>query len=71
MQRDLMMLDLDETDELYVAYTTLEDNIFNISLCVYKLLQAVKDTSMPSKNEASVKLPKLNVPKFDIDIHVY
>ena len=53
VQRDLMMLDLDETDELCVAYTDLEDIMFDISLSKRKLLQAVKDASTHSKNDRS------------------
>ena len=69
LRRDLLSVDLDEGDELITSQVDLEKLIFGCSLKVRKLLQSQsEESSTASADSKGVKLPKLEVPKFDGNI---
>ena len=70
LQRDLLSVDLDEGDELITSQVDLEKLIlFGCSSKVRKLLQSQsEESSTASADNKGVKLPKLEVPKFDGNI---
>ena len=69
LRRDLLSVDLDEGDELITSQVDLEKLIFGCSLKVRKLLQSQsEESSTASADNKGVKLPKLEVPKFDGNI---
>ena len=68
---DLHHLDVDDTDELFGQQERLEGQVFDCSVNMKKLLFSVPAssvTSTPSSDGKGVKLPKLDVPKFDGEI---
>ena len=70
---NLSSLDLEETDELLAQQTRLEELVFNCSLRVKELVQALIPTPPASPATRSsagegLKLPKLDVPVFDGNI---
>ena len=68
---DLHHLDIDDTDELFGQQERLEGQVFDCSVNMKKLLFSVPAssvTSTPSSDGKGVKLPKLDVPKFDGEI---
>ena len=67
VQRELMVFDLDEANEIYITSSTLEESMLSISLRIRKLLQDTITAAFQSSDSAttsSLKLPKLYVPKF-------
>ena len=68
---DLHLLDIEDTDDLFQHQEKLEGQIFECSVRVKKLLSigsASHDSSAPCPETQGVKLPKLDVPKFDGEI---
>ena len=67
----LLSLDIEESDQLYTSQTQLDKELFDCSLKIKRLLypsgQAL-DSTLPSPDSKGVKLPKLDVPKFDGNI---
>ena len=68
IHQELLALDLSEEDELSVSHTNLEKLVFDTSLNIRKILGAPSDREAPPTESKGVKLPKLDVPKFDGDI---
>ena len=68
VNQELLALDLNEEDELSVSHTNLEKLVFDASLNIRKILDAPSDREAPPTESKGVKLPKLDVPKFDGDI---
>ncbi len=60
------MLELEESDELITSHISLEEAVFDTSIKIRRLLQPKKEPSSP--NGSGVKLPTLDVPKFDGNI---
>lgn len=67
-------MELDEGDELFTLQDSLERQVFDISVRIKKLLSPVASgvhaydpPAMPLEVQG-VKLPKLDVPKFDGNI---
>ena len=68
---DLHRMELDEGDELFTLQDSLEKQVFDCSVCIKKLLSSVSGMSeapVASLESKGVKLPKLDVPKFDGNI---
>lgn len=67
---DLLILNIEDSDDLIVLHSRLEELQFNCSHKVKKLLSScTPDTaSAPVADGKGVKLPKLDVPTFDGDI---
>ena len=68
---DLHHMELDEGDELFTFQDGLEKHVLDCSVCIKKLLSSVSDmsqTPVASLEDKGVKLPKLDVPKFDGNI---
>ena len=67
----LLSLGIEESDQLYTSQTQLDKELFDGSLKIKRLLflsgQAL-DSTLPSSDSKGVKLPKLDVPKFDGNI---
>ena len=67
----LLSLGIEESDQLYTSQTKLDKELFDCSLKIKRLLflsgQAL-DSTLPSLNSKGVKLPKLDIPKFDGNI---
>ena len=67
----LLSQDLDESDELYTLQAKLEKEMFDCSLQIKKLLLTSRrlPESTPTPDDGKgVKLPKIDVPKFDGNI---
>ena len=67
----LHRLDVDDTDELFRHQERLESQVFDCSVRIKKLLSSLsvpRDTSTHTPDGKGVKLPKLDVPKFDGEI---
>ena len=68
---DLHRMELDEGDELFTLQDILEKQVFDCSVCIKKLLSSAPGISkahVASLESKGVKLPKLDVPKFDSSI---
>ena len=64
----LLSLGVEESDELYTLQTQLDKELFDCSLKIKRLLFPsghFLDSTPPSLDGKGVKLPKLDVPKFD------
>ena len=67
IRKCLLPLDLNDDDELSILQTKLEKSLFNNSLEIKRLLKG--HVSTPSASDSKgVRLPKLDVPKFDGNI---
>ena len=68
---DLHHMELDEEDELFTIQDDLEKQVFDISVCIKKLLSPAPghsgNAALPPDGKG-VKLPKLDVPRFDGNI---
>ena len=66
---ELLVMDLDGSDDLCVSPPTLEKEMFNCGLKIKKLLASAHPSSDLNTTTLAdgkgVKLPKLNVPTFD------
>ena len=60
-----MGLNVDEHDDLITFQSSLDDAVFNTLLRLRKLLRQSHDNPTPSHDRKGVKLPKIDVPKFD------
>ena len=59
---------MEESNELYIAQTQVDKKLFDCSLKIKWLLfpcDRPVDSALPSVDGHGVKLPKLDVPKFD------
>ena len=68
---NLHHLDIEDTDKLLEHQEQLEGQVFDCSVHIKKLLSSVpalSDTSAHPPDSKGVKLPKLDVPKFDGEI---
>ena len=68
---DLHHMELDEGNELFALQDSLEKQVFDCSVCIKKLLSSasgMSETHVASPEGKGVKLPKLDVPKFDGNI---
>ena len=63
LRLEILALELNEEDELYELQSSLEDQLFDLSL----RLRRADSRSIQAKN-GGVKLPKLDVPTFDGNI---
>ena len=67
----LLFLGIEESNQLYTSQTQLDKELFDCSFKIKRLLfpsgQAL-DSTLPSLDSKGVKLPKLDVPKFDGNI---
>ena len=72
VRHDLHRLDIEDTDELFQHQVKLECEVFDCSVRIKKLLSSVSapptHSSAPCPDGKGVKLPKLDVPKFDGEI---
>ena len=65
---DLLALDLEDDDDLFIQLTKLEHRQFDCSHKTKKLLgSSIKETPA-ADGKGSMKLPKLDVPTFDGDL---
>ena len=68
VRSSLLTLDLEDSDELCTSQTSLEDEMFQCSLKIKRLLHASthphEPTTRPTGGDG-VRLPKLDVPTFD------
>ena len=67
----LLSLDIEESDELYTLQTQLGKELFDCFLKIKRLLLPYGhslDSTPPSPDGKGVKLPILDVPKFDGNI---
>ena len=66
-----LSLGIEESDQLYTSQTQLDKELFDCSFKIKRLLfpsgQAL-DSTLPSLDSKGVRLPKLDVPKFDGNI---
>ena len=66
---ELVALDLEEEDDLFILHTQLEEVRFSCAHSVRKLLGSLTSrSSAPAADGKGVKLPKFEVPTFDGDI---
>ena len=68
IRTEILGLDLEDGDEMYETQSSLEDLIFRLSLRLRRLATCDSDVSKSTKLHEGVKLPTLEVPKFDGDI---
>ena len=71
VRNTLLSLDLNESDELCASQASLDKRVFDYSLRIKKLLFAsshAHDSTTASPDGKGVKLPKLEVPRFDGNI---
>ncbi len=63
----LLSLDLDESYELMVKLSTFEQNVFDYSLRLRRMLQSLDSSASPAAtpDTKGVKLPKIDVPTFN------
>ncbi len=66
IHQELLLLELEESDELITSHVSLEEAVFDTSIKIRRLLQPEKEP--PSPDGSGVKLPRLDVPKFDGNI---
>ena len=68
----LLSLGVEESDQFYTSQTQLDKEQFDCSLKIKRLLfpsgQTLDSTPPPSLDSKGVKLPKLDIPKFDGNI---
>ena len=65
---ELVALDLEEEDDLFILHMQLEEVHFSCAHSVQKLLSSLTSrSSAPTADGKRVKLPKLEVPTFDGD----
>ncbi len=63
LHQELLQLELEESDQLITSHVSLEEAVFDTSIKIRKLLQPEKEPDV-----SGVKLPRLDVPKFDGNI---
>ena len=68
IRKELMGLNVDEHDDLITFQSSLNDAVFNTLLRLRKLLRQSHDNLTPSHDGKGVKLPKIDIPKFDSNL---